>query len=209
MNMRIAAILLLGYCAGMSTPAFAQKKDKLKKGPNISLNISAKKDSVKTTYLNIGLLTNIYQLKGIGINAVSSVVQNDMTGFQISGLASITGRHASGFQLGGIANVAGGNANGIMLSGLMNVAGGKANGIQISGLGNIAGNISRGVTIGGQQSPRSSDSRLGQHCRKITKWHRYRRTDERICRETERSTSFHPAQYQWRKSQRRSSLSHW
>ena len=118
MNMRIAAILLLGYCAGMSTPAFAQKKDKLKKGPNISLNISAKKDSVKTTYLNIGLLTNIYQLKGIGINAVSSVVQNDMTGFQISGLASITGRHASGFQLGGIANVAGGNANGIMLSGL-------------------------------------------------------------------------------------------
>ena len=33
--------LLLGYCAGMSTPAFAQKKDKLKKGPNISLNISA------------------------------------------------------------------------------------------------------------------------------------------------------------------------
>ena len=86
MNMRIAAILLLGYCAGMSTPAFAQKKDKLKKGPNISLNISAKKDSVKTTYLNIGLLTNIYQLKGIGINAVSSVVQNDMTGFQISGL---------------------------------------------------------------------------------------------------------------------------
>ena len=113
MNMRIAAILLLGYCAGMSTPAFAQKKDKLKKGPNISLNISAKKDSVKTTYLNIGLLTNIYQLKGIGINAVSSVVQNDMTGFQISGLASITGRHASGFQLGGIANVAGGNANGI------------------------------------------------------------------------------------------------
>ena len=169
MNMRIAAILLLGYCAGMSTPAFAQKKDKLKKGPNISLNISAKKDSVKTTYLNIGLLTNIYQLKGIGINAVSSVVQNDMTGFQISSLASITGRHASGFQL----------------------------------------SPPIATPSGRQQSPRSSDSRLGQHCRKITKWRRYRRTDERICRETERSTSFHPAQYQWRRSQRRSSLSHW
>ena len=48
MNMRIAAILLLGYCAGMSTPAFAQKKDKLKKGPNISLNISAKKEDRKS-----------------------------------------------------------------------------------------------------------------------------------------------------------------
>ena len=147
MNMRIAAILLLGYCAGMSTPAFAQKKDKLKKGPNISLNISAKKDSVKTTYLNIGLLTNIYQLKGIGINAVSSVVQNDMTGFQISGLASITGRHASGFQLGGIANVAGGNANGIMLSGLMNVSAEKLNGAQVSTLLNISGGEAKGAQV--------------------------------------------------------------
>ena len=57
---RIAAIILLGCCAGLTTPAIAQKKNKLKKGPNISLNISAKKDSIKTTYLNLGLLTNIY-----------------------------------------------------------------------------------------------------------------------------------------------------
>ena len=147
-NTRIAAIILLGCCAGLTTPAIAQKKNKLKKGPNISLNISTQKDSVKTTYLNLGLLTNIYRLQGVGINAISSVVQSDMTGFQVSGLASITGRHASGVQLGGIANVAGANANGIMLSGL-NVAGNRANGIQISGLGNIAGNTSRGVTIGG------------------------------------------------------------
>lgn len=128
---------------------FCSEKNKLKKGPNISLNISARKDSVKTTYLNLGMLTNIRQLKGVGMNAISSVVQNDMTGFQVSGLAGITGRHASGFQLGGIANVAGGNANGMMLSGLMNVTGRKANGIQLSGLGNITGNTSRGVTIGG------------------------------------------------------------
>lgn len=148
-NTRIAAIILLGCCAGLTTPAIAQKKNKLKKSPNISLNISTQKDSVKTTYLNLGLLTNIYRLQGVGINAISSVVQSDMTGFQVSGLASITGRHASGVQLGGIANVAGANANGIMLSGLMNVAGNRANGIQISGLGNIAGNTSRGVTIGG------------------------------------------------------------
>lgn len=96
---RIAAIILLGCCAGLTTPAIAQKKNKLKKGPNISLNISAKKDSIKTTYLNLGLLTNIYRLQGVGINAISSVVQSDMTGFQVSGLASITGRHASGIQL--------------------------------------------------------------------------------------------------------------
>lgn len=34
---RIAAIILLGCCAGLTTPAIAQKKNKLKKGPNISL----------------------------------------------------------------------------------------------------------------------------------------------------------------------------
>ena len=76
---RIAAIILLGCCAGLTTPAIAQKKNKLKKGPNISLNISAKKDSIKTTYLNLGLLTNIYRLQGVGINAISSVAQSDMT----------------------------------------------------------------------------------------------------------------------------------
>lgn len=149
MNTRMAAIILLGYCAGFSTPAIAQKKDKLKKAPNISVNISTKKDSIKTTYFNLGLLTNIYRMEGVGINAISSVVQKDMNGFQISGLASITGNNASGIQLGGIANVAGNNANGIMLSGLMNVAGNKGNGVQISGLGNVAGQNSRGLTIGG------------------------------------------------------------
>lgn len=149
LNAYIAATCLLIGCLHVPTAASAQKRNKLKKGPNLSLNISAPKDSTKITYLNIGLLTNIYQLQGIGINAISSVVQHDMSGFQISGLASITGRNASGFQLGGIANVAGGNANGIMLSGLMNVAGQRANGIQLSGLGNIAGKNSRGLSIGG------------------------------------------------------------
>ena len=144
---RIAAIILLGCCAGLTTPAIAQKKNKLKKGPNISLNISAKKDSIKTTYLNLGLLTNIYRLQGVGINAISSVVQSDMTGFQVSGLASITGRHASGIQLGGIANVAGANANGVMLSGLMNVSAEKTDGAQISSILNISGGTARGAQI--------------------------------------------------------------
>ena len=162
-NTRIAAIILLGCCAGLTTPAIAQKKNKLKKGPNISLNISTQKDSVKTTYLNLGLLTNIYRLQGVGINAISSVVQSDMTGFQVSGLASITGRHASGVQLGGIANVAGANgiqisglgniagntSRGVTIGGLMNLAGDQAQGLQIAGLANIAGKSQNGIAIGG------------------------------------------------------------
>lgn len=51
---RIAAIILLGCCAGLTTPAIAQKKNKLKKGPNISLNISAKKDSIKNDLSEFG-----------------------------------------------------------------------------------------------------------------------------------------------------------
>lgn len=148
-NTRIVAVILLGYCAGFATPVLAQKKNRLKKGPNISVNISAKKDNTRNTYLNLGLLTHIYRMQGVGINVLSSVVQSDMAGFQVSGLASITGRHASGIQLGGIANVAGANASGFMLGGLMNVAGNQANGIQVSGLGNIAGRTSRGIAISG------------------------------------------------------------
>lgn len=159
MNVRIVTLLLLGYCAGMTSPALAQKRDKLKKGPNISLNISTKKDSTKTSYLNIGLLTNIYRLKGVGVNAISSVVQYDMTGFQISGLASLTGRNANGFQLGGIANVAGENANGMMVSGLMNIAGKKAHGIQLSGLGNIIGKSQNGIAIGGLMNMAGSQAK--------------------------------------------------
>lgn len=147
---RIAAMLLAGLLAetGLTTSA-QQRESRLKKGPNISLNIQGKKDSVRTTYVNVGLLTNIQRLRGVGINIVSSVVQRDMTGFQVSGLASITGRSASGLQLGGIANVAGRNADGMMLSGLMNVAGGSADGFQMSGLGNVSGQASRGLTVGG------------------------------------------------------------
>lgn len=155
-NARIAAMLLSGAC--LAAPALAQR-DKLKHTPNISLNISVRKDSVRTTYLNVGLLTNIHRLKGIGINVVSSIVQGDMAGFQLSGLASITGKDASGFQLGGIANVTGGNANGVMLGGLMNVAGGKTNGIQISGLGNITGNASSGITVGGLMNVTGNQAR--------------------------------------------------
>ncbi len=152
MNMRIAAILLLGYCAGMSTPAFAQKKDKLKKGPNISLNISAKKDSVKTTYLNIGLLTNIYQLKGIGYQrCIQCCTKIDMTGFQISGLASVTGRHASGFQLGGMPSVAGGNAN--------------------------EHHAERTDECCRRESQRYPNFRIRQHCRKHIKRSYHRRSD--------------------------------
>ena len=45
-NTRIAAIILLGCCAGLTTPAIAQKKNKLKKGPNISLNISTQRQPI-------------------------------------------------------------------------------------------------------------------------------------------------------------------
>lgn len=40
---RIAAIILLGCCAGLTTPAIAQKKNKLKKGLTFPLIFPPKK----------------------------------------------------------------------------------------------------------------------------------------------------------------------
>ena len=150
----LMVVLLWGSLgAGMWNPASAQRNqphpNPLKKGPNLALNITSPKQPVRTTYLNVGLMTNIYQLKGIGINALSSIVQSDMKGLQVTGLANITGRNASGFQLGGIANAAGWNAQGLQIGGLMNVAGNRSQGWQIAGLGNVTGKTSSGLTLGG------------------------------------------------------------
>ena len=48
-------------------------------------------DSTQTTYVNIGLLSTMNRLNGVGINALGSVVHGDMNGVQITGLANLAG----------------------------------------------------------------------------------------------------------------------
>ena len=48
-------------------------------------------DSTQTTYVNLGLLSTLNRLNGVGINALGSVIHGDMNGVQITGLANLAG----------------------------------------------------------------------------------------------------------------------
>ena len=106
-------------------------------------------DSTQTTYVNIGLLSTMNRLNGVGINALGSVVHGDMNGVQITGLANLAGGTMRGVQLAGISNISGDNTVGLSAAGLVNITGDKAQGVVISGLTSIGGDNNSGVMISG------------------------------------------------------------
>ena len=78
-----AAILMAAVCLP------AQNKSA---GINISIwkdICTQPHDSTQTTYVNIGLLSTLNRLNGVGINALGSVVHGDMNGVQITGLNAL------------------------------------------------------------------------------------------------------------------------
>lgn len=145
----IALFLSAGFLLTGTISLNAQQRKGLKKGPNVSLNITNKKKEPHRTYFNLGLFSNFAQLNGVGINAISSIVHHNSYGLQVSGLANVTGLNASGFQVSGLANVAGRDLKGVALSGLMNVSGKSLKGLQVSALGNISGADMNGLSFSG------------------------------------------------------------
>lgn len=106
-------------------------------------------DSTQTTYINIGLLSSMNRLSGVGINALGSVVHGDMNGVQITGLANLAGGSMRGVQIAGISNISGNNTMGLSAAGLVNIAGDGTKGVIIGGLTNIGGDNTSGVMLGG------------------------------------------------------------
>lgn len=145
----MAWFLIFGGSLAGAMPLQAQQQVGLKKGPNVSLNISSQHKEPKRTYMNIGLFSHFSQLEGIGINAIASTVYGNAYGFQVSGITNITGLNTSGVVISSIANVTGGNLKGAALSGLMNISGRQMGGLQLSALGNVGGTTLSGVSISG------------------------------------------------------------
>ncbi len=145
--MRLKQIIpaaLISMAAGVSAQNGA--------GINLSLwkDISTQRfDTTKTTYLNIGILSTMNRLNGIGVNVIGSAVNSDVNGVQISGLANLTSGGMCGIQASAITNINGDNMAGLSVTGLVNIAGNNANGVVISGLTNITGNKSSGLAVSG------------------------------------------------------------
>lgn len=143
----ISLLLLVTWPMGTVTVQAQSKQAGLKKGANLSLNITNNHKQPPSTYFNIGLISNYPDLNGFGLNIISSLTHYDSKGFQISGLANITGIDAGGFHLAGLANINGRNIYGINIGGLVNVAGKTTKGFSLSGLGNISGGNISGTAI--------------------------------------------------------------
>lgn len=138
-----AAILMAAVCLS------AQNKSA---GINLSLwkdICTQPHDSTQTTYVNIGLLSTMNRLNGVGINALGSVVHGDMNGVQITGLANLAGGTMRGVQFAGISNISGNNTLGLSAAGLVNITGDGSKGVVISGLTNIGGDNNSGVMLSG------------------------------------------------------------
>ena len=106
-------------------------------------------DSTQTTFVNIGPLSTMNRLNGVGINALGSVVHGDMNGVQITGLANLAGGTMRGVQMAGISNISGDNTVGLSAAGLVNITGDRTQGVIISGLTGIGGDNTSGVMVSG------------------------------------------------------------
>lgn len=138
-----AAILMAAVCLS------AQNKSA---GINLSLwkdICTQPHDSTQTTYVNIGLLSTMNRLNGVGINALGSVVHGDMNGVQITGLANLAGGTMRGVQFAGVSNISGNNTVGLSVAGLVNITGDGSKGVVITGLTNIGGDNNSGVMLSG------------------------------------------------------------
>ena len=147
--LRILAIIFLGTNCVLPFSINAQTKQRKFKEINWSVNVSKHKDSIKTTFFNLGLISNLEQQHGAGINLIYSSVHHSMKGFQLSGFLGFNGSNIEGFQIGGLGNIVKGNATGVMLAGLMNATGENASGLQTAGIVNVTGKSYNGLSIAG------------------------------------------------------------
>jgi len=130
-------------------------------GVNLSLwkGISTQPcDSSQTTYFNLGIVSKMNQLKGIGLNGFNCFTANSAYGIQVSGLSNIVKGSTKGIQLGGLTNITGENSSGIIGSGIVNITGNSQKGIEMAGLMNIIGNSSKGLLLSGLMNITGSGS---------------------------------------------------
>lgn len=154
MKRLLLSIVVLVIVSGAESVSAQTTGNNQKQQSKINLSLWTKMstqntDSMASTSLNLGLVSSINRLNGIGINLLGSVVHRDMNGVQITGISSLVGNSMRGVQISGISNVNGEKLSGASIAGLVNITGHKAKGLVLSGLSTIVGDNAQGVFIGG------------------------------------------------------------
>lgn len=121
-------------------------------GINLSLwkNVSTQPlDSTQTSYFNLGVLTNMHRLNGVGVNILGGVARENVSGVQLSGIANMAGGSMYGVQLSGVSNISGDNMVGLSAAGLVAIAGDNVKGAIFSGMTSISGDNTSGLMASG------------------------------------------------------------
>jgi hypothetical protein len=106
-------------------------------------------DTMQTTWLNIGLMSAMNNLDGIGINILGSMVHGNVNGVQLTGLSNLAVGSMRGVQIAGVSNVSGNHTTGVSIAGLVNITGNDCSGATIAGLVAIGGNNQSGLMMSG------------------------------------------------------------
>lgn len=104
-------------------------------------------DSLRASFLNIGVLGGADRLHGVQLNMMTSFSRGEMHGLQLSGLSNVA-RNVSGMQLSAFSNVSLSPYCGFQISGVTNISRGVKRGMQLSGLTNVSSSYMRGAQIG-------------------------------------------------------------
>lgn len=155
----ILPLLLLSTLVSAS----AQELNRIEKIPNAAFGINAMKgDSVSSSYMNIGLLTNTMSLHGLQTGVIGSIVRDNSCGLNVGGMMAYTHNKMAGLQVSGFINTVRGVSKGVQIAGVSNMArsmngaqiGGFCNislkpfsGLQLSGITNISLGVKGGVQI--------------------------------------------------------------
>lgn len=160
--MKKLVLIFIGLFLSLTGTIFSQtsyvrsveQKVNQKKPVGIDLSLWRKistqpNDSIGSACLNVGVLSTMNNLIGVGFNVLGSIVQHDVHGLQIAGIWNLTGQSVRGMQLAGITNVNGNDLVGVSVSGLVGINGNRTRGVQMAGLVNINGDDNDGCSIGG------------------------------------------------------------
>lgn len=138
--------LLLAMVIVLLAKGYAQKAEKAPGHFNIALGTHhTLPDSTKEYGVNVGLISNVQQLRGLQIGAVTAIADGKMQGVNIGGILAYSTGKVNGVQIGGMANTVRGNMNGVQIAGFVNIAHGLR-GVQV-GAYNFA-NVVNGVQLG-------------------------------------------------------------
>lgn len=113
---------------------------------NIAVGMNHYHDSILTSRLNVGLVSEVDSLRGLQVGFLYGGIRHSAHGALISGVANAA--HAvNGIQLAGFSNLAFTPLRGLQFSTFTNTAMGLNGGMQLTGLSNISTGETRGLQI--------------------------------------------------------------